>query len=479
MNADLFYRPIEQIRPREIERLKLEHSVSDDSGERPVMVSVVVPTFNKGNKKYNRAVMNVISTCGSLIDGGVIDEVVIAEGSRTEEGEVDMEFIEFLLSLAIKYSRTFEKEVEFVRSLPEGKMRALQGRYDFSFRIQSQIDPELHKIYMNYGILDKEGIEYLKSGKGANMWFSVPVTYGDVICFVDSDILSFQKHYVKSLCYPILKGWRSGAGLKEDQSSVVFTKARYIRLHEREDSDRYKMGGRLSRLFGVPIFQVLSEHGVFEGLDEISYPFSGECAITRKTLNRLQFSNGYDVETSVLCQLWKDVGMDKVEECNYGFFRHLPGSESHVDDLLEEISMALFYWIRRYDLMDKIDDLDSLLEKYDDAAMEAIKIYQQVAEQVPSRIKYDEQHMREDMARVERYKPIIRKGYERAKTQEPKLLEPWKDIKEDVNSRKGQSYDTLKSSLQNRVNKFTSNMLLSYIRIYVDRSENIISKFVD
>ncbi len=351
MSPDLFNRPHRKIKDLEIEKLKLENFVVDESGKRPIIISVVVPTFNKKDKEYNRAVLNVIRTCGHLIDGGVIDEVVIAEGSRTEDGGIDTEFIEFLLSVAIKYSKTFAREVEFVRSLPEGKMRALQGRYSFSFRILSQTDPELHKIYLDKGILNKKEVDYLKRGKGASFWFSVPVTYGDILCFVDSDIVSFSRHYVKGLCYPILNRWNSGAKENENQSSNVFTKANYIRQHKTYKG--FKIGGRLSRLFGVPMFKVLAMRGIFDGLDSINYPFSGECAITRRALNKLQFSNGYDIETSVLCQVQKKFGIDSISEYNFGFFRHLPGSEEHTDKMLKEISMALFYWIKNMVLYKK------------------------------------------------------------------------------------------------------------------------------
>ena len=301
------YRKPRQIYVKEIGKLKNENYVVDESGRRPVAISIVMPTFNKNDRVYNRTVLNIIGELGGLIDDGIIDEVVIAEGSRTKDGKPDFEFMEFLLAAAIKSSRTFEREVEFVRSMPEGKQKALQGRYDFSFRILNQVDPELHRIYLKHKILMEEEIEILKEGKGGNIWFSVPVTYGDIVCFIDSDIVSFKKHYIKGLCRPILRGWKSECAIDEDMSDmseVIFTKATYIRRHKVPGG--FTLGGRLSRLFGIPIFNLLARKGIFNGLDAISYPFSGECAITRRKLNELQFSNGYDIEISVLCQLWNN-----------------------------------------------------------------------------------------------------------------------------------------------------------------------------
>ncbi len=468
------YRKPRQIQVKEIERLKLENFVTDESGKRPVMISVVMPTFNKHDKEYNRTVFHIIQELGGLVDDGVIDEVVIAEGSRTEEEKPDFEFMEFILACAVKASRTFEREVEFVRSMPEGRQRALQGRYDFSFRILNQLDPELHRIYLNHQILTEKEIKILKQGKGANLWFSVPVTYGDIICFIDSDIVSFKKHYIKGLCRPILQGWYPGGGIGDDRSSTLFTKATYIRQHKL--NGRFTMGGRLSRLFGIPMFNILAKHGIFNGLDSISYPFSGECAITRRKLNEVQFSNGYDIEISMLCQLWKNYGMDKIAQYDFGVFRHIPGDEKHAEDMLHEISMALFYWIRRYGFEDRIENLRKLQDEYEKTALKMLDVYEKVAEETP-RIEYTEDSKKLDRERIEKYKKIIGEGYELSKKEKPKLLRRWVNVKKQMDSRVGYSYQSLKSVLQNRVNKFTSNTILSYIRIYVDMSGEIIDRF--
>jgi hypothetical protein len=471
----LSYRKPKQIQVREIERLKLENFVTDESGKRPVVISVVMPTFNKHDREYNRTVYHIIKELGALIDDGVIDEVVIAEGSRTEEGKPDFEFMEFLLACAIRSSRTFAREVEFVRSLPEGKQRALQGRYDFSFRILNQIDPELHRIYLEKKILTEKEIDALKQGKGANMWFSVPVTYGDIICFIDSDIVSFKKHYVKGLCRPILQGWYSGVGVGGDRSSTLFTKATYIRQHKLNGG--FTLGGRLSRLFGIPMFNVLAKHGIFNGLDSISYPFSGECAITRRKLNELRFSNGYDIEISILCQLWKNYGINKIKQYDFGVFRHLPGDEEHADEMLREISMALFYWIRRYGFGDTLVDLKTILDEYEKTALKMLAVYEKVSDETP-KITYTGEIRDRDRERIARYRRIIEEGYELSKKEKPKLLKPWKKVKKQMDSQVGYSYQSLKSVLQNRVNKFTSNTILSYIRIYVDLSGEIINRFI-
>ncbi len=120
-----------------------------------------------------------------------------------------------------------------------------------------------------------------------------------------------------------------------------------------------------------------------------------------------------------------------------------------------------------------------MTKEYEKVAMDIISTYSEMAQKMPSRIRYNEKDMAEDKERIKRYKGIIASGYELSKTSEPKLLKPWDDIKNYLNSKKGYSYLNFKASLQDRVNKFTSNMIISYIRIYVDRSSQIISEFTE
>ncbi len=227
------------------------------------------------------------------------------------------------------------------------------------------------------------------------------------------------------------------------------------------------------------MLNLLAEKGIFNGLESITYPFSGECALTRRALGELQFSNGYDIELSILCQLWKKYGMERIAQYDFGFFRHIPGDDKHIEEMLLEISMALFYWIRRYGLEDRIGDIDRLLDEYEKMAVDMLAIYEDIAKENPSRIRYNPEDRREDMERISRYKRIVREGYERSKFQKPKLLKPWADIRRQMDAKIGYSYQNLKTSLQTRVNRFTSETILSYVRIYVDRSMQIINKFIE
>ncbi len=444
-----------KITAEEIVDLKLEKYVMDESGKRPVAISVIMPTFRKDDALYDKTVTRIIRKCGNLIDNGVIDELLIAEGSSINDNP-DLEFIKSLITTATKYCRTFRREVELIQTSAEERQKALQGRHDFSIRTMSQVDPKMHQILLDRGILTEADIKCMRRGKGANLWFSIPVIYGDIICLIDSDIVSFKGHYISGLCKPILETWKP---FHEENEHIVFTKAAYIRKHR--NGDNFKIGGRLSRLFGKPFFQALSKRGIFNGFEQLVYPFSGECVFSRRAINRIQFSNGYDIETSVLCQIWREYGFHRMSQADFGFFEHIPGTEKHVDDMLREIVVALFYWIKKYGLQKRVGDTDELLEEYEKLAKAKLPEYEKIALENPDRVRYGPDEMKQDLERIARYRKLVREGIKQYANREPKLLRPWSSIKEQLNRVEGYSYRTLKATLQERVNKFTTDNILS------------------
>ncbi len=457
----------ERIKEKDIERLKLERTVYQESGTNPVTISVVLPTFNNGNQEYIETMLMIMRKIGKLIDRGAVDELVIVDGSRDEKGLPDREFIKFLLALCIKHCKTFAKEVEFVRSMPDGKQKSMEGRFDFSVRFLSQLDPLLHKIFLDHGLLTKKEIESLKKGKGAGLWYSIPVTYGDILCFVDSDIKSFRKFYVGALCKPILDSWRADSKTRLSDPGIVFTKAVYARKNEKPDGLHF--GGRLERVGMAPLFRVLSKEGKFKGLERIKYHLSGEYAFAIDALKSIRFSNGYDIETSMLCQLWKQFGTERLAQVDLGIYQHIPGSEQHVRDMFKEASSALKYWSDRYG-MDP--GAEKVREGYAKEAGAALRKYGRLAKNVDGFV-YGKNDQKSDEERIEQFKEILEKSWKRAT--EPRLLHSWKELEEKADREEGYSYQNLKLSLRKRINKFTSNIILA--SIYIDKSDDIIQKY--
>lgn len=455
------------VKEQDIEGLKLDCKVHQESGTNPVTISVVLPTFNSGSEEYVETMQMIMRKIGKLIDRGAVDELVIVDGSRDEKGLPDFEFIKFMLALCVKHCKTFANEVNFVRGMPEGKQRSMEGRFDFSVRFMSQLDPLLHNIFLEHKLLDKKEIEFLKKGKGAGLWYAIPVTYGDILCFVDSDIKSFRKYYVGSLCKPILETWKSDSKARVCDPETVFTKAVYVRKNETEESGKF--GGRLERVGVAPLFRALSGMGHFQGLEEIKYHVSGECAFAIDALKSIRFSNGYDIETSVLCQLWKQFGMERVTQVDLGVYQHIPGSEKHVKDMMGEVVSALKYWTAEYGM---VIDIDSFAKEYAKEAYAMLQEYWARAASMEG-FTYTSRDRQADSARIDEFTKILKKSWK--KGGEPKLLHAWKEMEEKADSEEGYSYQNLKLSLRKRINKFTSGIILS--SIYIDKSDDIIQKY--
>ncbi len=456
-----------EIKERDIERLKLEKTVYEESGTNPVIISVVMPTFNNNSQLYIETLQSILKKMGELIDAGAIDELVIVDGSRDKDGNTDFEFIRYMLALCIKYCRIFSNEVNFVKSMPEGKQRSMQGRFDFSIRFMSQLDPLLHKIFLDRNILTQAEIDSLKRGKGGGLWFSVPVTYGHIVCFFDSDIRSFENYYVTSLCKPILDSWNSDSKSHTCNPEIVFSKAVYTR--KTETPEGMTLGGRLSRICALPTFRSLAKMGIFKGLEEIEYPMSGECAFSIDALKDIQFSNGYDIETSVLCQVWKKFGMGRMAQVDFGLYQHIPGGEEHVRDMMADFISALKYWSEEYGIHINPKKLAEIYEN------EGYKMFVERSERAARMggIDYGDKEKSADEKRLKDFLVMLKQEWGAAK--KPKLFKTWGEIGDKTNRDPNYSYQALKLSLRKRINKLTSSIILS--SIYIDKSDDIIQKY--
>jgi hypothetical protein len=196
---------------------------------------------------------------------------------------------------------------------------------------------------------------------------------------------------------------------------------------------------------------------------------SGEYAFAIDALKDIQFSNGYDIETSILCQLWKEYGIERISQVDLGVYQHIPGGEDHVKDMMSEVCSALKYWSNRYGIS---IDKKKLLDKYREEAEKMPEDYKKRTAEYDGFVYRDADEER-DMERLFQFEKILKEAWEKDKT--PKLLHAWKELEEKADNEKGYSYQNLKLTLRKRINKFTSKIIMS--SIYIDKSDDIIQKY--
>jgi glucosyl-3-phosphoglycerate synthase len=131
-------------------------------------------------------------------------------------------------------------------------------------------------------------------GKGDAMWRSLSVLEGELVCFLDADLLEFFPHYVFGLLGPLL-----------EFEEVDFVKAFYRRPFRQGAVELADGGGRVNHLLARPALAIF-----YPQLAGVRQPLAGEVAARRSLLERVPFATGYGVEIAMLLDVLDAVGLD-------------------------------------------------------------------------------------------------------------------------------------------------------------------------
>jgi glucosyl-3-phosphoglycerate synthase len=117
-------------------------------------------------------------------------------------------------------------------------------------------------------------------GKGEAMWKSLFVTSGDLVVFMDADLLDWDTHFVPGLLGPLLS-W----------PEVQLVKGFYERPGETGPLD----GGRVTELVARPLLAMC-----YPRLGDVVQPLAGEWAVRRSWFASLSVPTGYGVDVAAL-----------------------------------------------------------------------------------------------------------------------------------------------------------------------------------
>ncbi|MCK0173103.1 MULTISPECIES: glucosyl-3-phosphoglycerate synthase [Mycobacteriaceae] len=211
-------------------------------------VSVVLPALNE-----EETVAGVVETITPLL-GGLVDELVVLDSGSTDD-------------TAIRAVAAGARVISREAALPE-------------------VNPQ--------------------PGKGEVLWRSLAATTGDLIVFVDSDLLDPDPMFVPNLLGPLLV-----------TPGVHLVKGFYRRplmVSGREDANG---GGRVTELVARPLLASLRPE-----LTCLLQPLGGEYAGTRELLTAVPFAPGYGVEIGLLVDAYDRVGLDGIAQVNLGVRTH-------------------------------------------------------------------------------------------------------------------------------------------------------------
>jgi glucosyl-3-phosphoglycerate synthase len=143
-------------------------------------------------------------------------------------------------------------------------------------------------------------------GKGEAMWKSLFVSRGDVLVFMDADLLDWDTHFVPGLLGPLLT-----------TPSVQLVKGYYERPLVAGGEVTPFEGGRVTELVARPLIKLL-----FPELAWLHQPLAGEWAVRRQHFETLSVPPGYAVELAALVDTVRGRGPDAVAQVDLGTRAH-------------------------------------------------------------------------------------------------------------------------------------------------------------
>ncbi len=150
-------------------------------------------------------------------------------------------------------------------------------------------------VYIHQQILSQYGA---RNGKGEALWKSLYTTRGDIVLWIDTDIVNIHPRFVYGLIGPLLIDPR-----------IQFVKGFYRRPLRLGDKVQVGGGGRVTELAARPLLNLF-----YPELSGMIQPLSGEYGGRRTALEQLPFFSGYGVEIGLLIDVLQEFGLSAIAQ---------------------------------------------------------------------------------------------------------------------------------------------------------------------
>jgi len=231
-------------------------------------ISVVLPALNE-----EQTIESVIDSISPLVDG-LVDELIVLDSGSTDDTEI---------RAIAAGARVVSRE----QALPEVPARP---------------------------------------GKGEALWRSLAATSGDIVVFVDSDLINPHPMFVPWLVGPLLTG-----------DGIHLVKGFYRRPLKTGDGEAGTGGGRVTELVARPLLAALRPE-----LGCVLQPLGGEYAASRELLTSLPFAPGYGVEIGLLVDTFDRLGLDAIAQVNLGVRAHRNRPLTELGSMSRQVIATLF-----------------------------------------------------------------------------------------------------------------------------------------
>ncbi|KAA0284473.1 MAG: glucosyl-3-phosphoglycerate synthase [Chloroflexi bacterium] len=137
-----------------------------------------------------------------------------------------------------------------------------------------------------------------RRGKGDALWKSLLVTKGDIIVWIDTDIVNIHPRFVYGIIGPLLIN-----------PQVQLVKGFYRRPLKVGQRLQAGGGGRVTELTARPLLNLF-----YPELSGVIQPLSGEYAGRRSALEQTAFYSGYGVETGLLIGIYEKFHLESIAQ---------------------------------------------------------------------------------------------------------------------------------------------------------------------
>lgn len=151
------------------------------------------------------------------------------------------------------------------------------------------------QVYVHQDLIPEYGV---RAGKGEALWKSLLVTRGDIVAWIDTDIVNIHPRFVYGIIGPLLLDPR-----------VQLVKGFYRRPLRVGDKMQAGGGGRVTELAARPLLNLF-----YPELSGVVQPLSGEYAGRRSALEQVPFFSGYGVETGLLIDVLERFGLGAIAQ---------------------------------------------------------------------------------------------------------------------------------------------------------------------
>ncbi len=133
-------------------------------------------------------------------------------------------------------------------------------------------------------------------GKGEALWNSLFILRGDLIAWIDTDIVNIHPRFVYGILGPLIR-----------EPDLVYVKGFYQRPLRVGGKTEARGGGRVTELTARPLINLF-----YPELSGFVQPLAGEYAGRREAFEKVPFFVGYGVEIGLLIDLWKEFGLQRI-----------------------------------------------------------------------------------------------------------------------------------------------------------------------